>query len=139
MIDIFRHRGRRHGRLSNIGPRRRRLVRPWNWDRLEERTLLNAADLDPTFGTGGHVTTDFPLPGEESLATSVVIDSKGRAIVAGVVADAQNNNRVVVVRYEPNGQLDTSLATGGRSLPPSISSTPALRFSRHISTFPRSG
>jgi uncharacterized delta-60 repeat protein len=104
MIDIVRH--------------RRRPARPWAWDRLEERTLLNAASPDPSFGTGGHVTTDFPLPGAETVSTSVIIDSRGRAIVAGVVSDAQDNNRVVVARYLPDGRLDKSFGDGGKVYTP---------------------
>jgi hypothetical protein len=35
---------------------RRTLSRPW-LERLEARVLLNAGELDPSFGTGGLVTT----------------------------------------------------------------------------------
>jgi uncharacterized delta-60 repeat protein len=83
------------------------------WDRLEQRTLLNAADLDPTFGTGGSVTTGFPYDHAPTQARSVVIDSQGRAVVAGVVNDAPGNNVVVLARYITDGSPDTSFGNGG--------------------------
>jgi uncharacterized delta-60 repeat protein len=86
---------------------------PLIWDRMEERTLLNAASLDPTFGTGGQVATGFPYHDAPTSATSVVIDSQGPAIVAGTMTDGQGNIRAVVARYEPDGRLDTSFGSGG--------------------------
>ena len=113
MIDIIRHRTGRHGRLPILPPRRTPPRRPLNWDRLEERTLLDAAGLDPSFGTGGNVVTNFPYHDAPTQATSMVIDAQGRAIVAGVVNDAQGNERVVLARYEPDGALDAGFGDGG--------------------------
>src|SRR5207248_8615225 len=56
-------------------------VRP-RLERLEDRTLLNAGDLDPTFGTGGKVLTDFVGPIDASPAATV-IQPDGKILVAG--------------------------------------------------------
>ena len=67
-----------------------------------------AGSLDPTFGTGGKVLTDLG-------------DNSAGAQIQAVVSDAalQSNGDIVVsgnfglVRYLPNGKLDTSFGTKG--------------------------
>src|SRR5213079_331673 len=68
--------------------------------------------LDSTFGTRGNVPTDFP--GLAAVPSSVVIQSDGKIVVAGgafplftFLGDFK------VVRYNPNGSLDTSFGDGG--------------------------
>src|SRR5438094_1716665 len=68
--------------------------------------------LDKTFGVGGKVQTDFP--GLAAVASSVVIQPDGKIVVAGgafplftFLGDFK------VVRYNPNGSLDTSFGDGG--------------------------
>jgi uncharacterized delta-60 repeat protein len=68
--------------------------------------------LDTTFGTGGKVRTDFP--GLAAVASSVVIQPDGKIVVAGgafplftFLGDFK------LVRYNPNGSLDTSFGNGG--------------------------
>lgn len=68
--------------------------------------------LDTTFGRGGKVRTDFP--GLAAVPSSVVIQSDGKIVVAGgafpLFTFAGNFE---VVRYNPNGSLDTSFGNGG--------------------------
>src|SRR6266480_4615089 len=68
--------------------------------------------LDKTFGVGGKVQTDFP--GLAAVASSVVIQPDGKIVVAGgafplftFLGDFK------VVRYNPDGSLDTSFGDGG--------------------------
>ena len=68
--------------------------------------------LDTTFGRGGKVRTDFP--GLAAVPSSVVIQPDGKIVVAGgafplftFLGDFK------VVRYNPNGSLDTSFGDGG--------------------------
>jgi uncharacterized delta-60 repeat protein len=68
--------------------------------------------LDLTFGVGGKVQTDFP--GLAAVASSVVIQPDGKIVVAGgafplftFLGDFK------VVRYNPNGSLDSSFGQGG--------------------------
>jgi uncharacterized delta-60 repeat protein len=68
--------------------------------------------LDLTFGIGGKVQTDFP--GLAAVASSVVIQSDAKIVVAGgafplftFLGDFK------VVRYNPDGSLDSSFGEGG--------------------------
>src|SRR5947208_1320082 len=68
--------------------------------------------LDTTFGARGKVRTDFP--GLAAVRSSVVIQPDGKIVVAGgafplftFLGDFK------VVRYNPNGSLDTSFGDGG--------------------------
>jgi uncharacterized delta-60 repeat protein len=68
--------------------------------------------LDKTFGAGGKVQTDFP--GLAAVAASVLVQPDGKIVVAGgafplftFLGDFK------VVRYNPDGSLDTSFGDGG--------------------------
>jgi uncharacterized delta-60 repeat protein len=68
--------------------------------------------LDTAFGAGGKVRTDFP--GLAAVASSVVIQPDGKIVVAGgafplftFLGDFK------LVRYNPDGSLDTSFGNGG--------------------------
>jgi uncharacterized delta-60 repeat protein len=62
--------------------------------------------LDPSFGDGGKLTTDFP-GGAFTKANGVAIDSLGRVVAAGVAG-----GNFALARYTRNGDLDASF-TGG--------------------------
>jgi uncharacterized delta-60 repeat protein len=63
--------------------------------------LMAQNNLDPTFGNGGKVITDFAAA---EGAGAVVLQPDGKLIVAGTT----------IVRYNGNGSLDTSFGNGGR-------------------------
>lgn len=69
--------------------------------------------LDPTFGTGGRVRTDFGGRFDEALAVAVQPD--GRVVVAGSSSDA-NGSDMAVARYNSDGLLDTSFDGDGMAL-----------------------
>jgi uncharacterized delta-60 repeat protein len=71
---------------------------------LESRTLLNAGLLDPTFGTGGKVTTHF-------MGNGLALQSDGKIVVVGRTSALPSP--FVVARYNPDGSLDTTFGTGG--------------------------
>ena len=48
---------------------------------LEDRTLLSAGNLDPTFGGAGTVVTSFPSA--VAAGNAVAIQSDGKIVVAG--------------------------------------------------------
>jgi uncharacterized delta-60 repeat protein len=81
---------------------------------LESRLLLNAGDLDPSFGSGGVVT--ISLQGLDR-AHSLALQADGK-IVAGGFSDnsSTNSGMLALVRYNPDGSLDTSFGTGGKVL-----------------------
>lgn len=69
-----------------------------------------AGILDASFGTGGLVTTD--IGGTENDATSVVIQSDGKILLAGYAYTGPNTH-FAVARYTTDGILDNTFGTGG--------------------------
>src|SRR5437773_151193 len=68
--------------------------------------------LDRTFGARGKVRTDFP--GMAAVPSSVVIQPDGKIVVAGGAFPLFTfAGDFKVVRYNPNGSLDTSFGSGG--------------------------
>ena len=68
--------------------------------------------LDNSFGSGGRVRTDFP--GLAAVPSSVVIQPDGKIVVAGGAFPLFTFlGNFEVVRYNPNGSLDTSFGNGG--------------------------
>jgi uncharacterized delta-60 repeat protein len=65
--------------------------------------------LDPTFGTGGKVTTDF---GSSDRAYDVAIQKDGKIVAVGF--SAPNVVDFAVARYNPDGTLDASFGTDGK-------------------------
>ena len=65
--------------------------------------------LDPSFGVGGMVTTDF---GNDDRASSLVLQPDGKLVAAGD-SNAGVSGDFTVVRYLPDGRLDPSFGVGG--------------------------
>ncbi|MBM7787578.1 delta-60 repeat domain-containing protein [Tenggerimyces flavus] len=76
------------------------------------RYLANGA-LDPSFGTGGKVTTDFG--GQDDIATALVRQPDGKLVVVGLSGTGWNY-RFAAARYLANGTLDSTFGTGGKVL-----------------------
>jgi uncharacterized delta-60 repeat protein len=74
--------------------------------------------LDTTFGIGGKVTTNiYPNTNYfEDYTRDVVIDNNGKIVVLGY-SSSLNETNLVVVRYNPDGSLDTSLDGDGKLTP----------------------
>src|SRR5688500_11271254 len=81
---------------------------------LEDRTLLDAGFLDPTFGTAGQVLTDFPGPLDSTAVTSLR-QPDGRFVVAGRGSNG-TTAEIAVARYNPHGTPDADFGAGGRAL-----------------------
>ena len=67
--------------------------------------------LDSSFGVGGLVRTSVSSSGTEN-ATELAIQSDGSILLAGY-ANLNGSNDFAVVRYLPNGTLDSTFGTGG--------------------------
>jgi uncharacterized delta-60 repeat protein len=68
--------------------------------------------LDVTFGTGGKVKTDFPTLA--AVASAVVVQPDGKILVAGgAFPNFTFLGDVKLVRYNPDGTLDSSFGVGG--------------------------
>jgi uncharacterized delta-60 repeat protein len=76
---------------------------------------VTSGDLDPTFGTGGIVTTDIGTSTTDS-GRAVAIQPDGKIVVAGYADDYFSASRYdfAVVRYNADGSLDTSFGAGGK-------------------------
>lgn len=76
-------------------------------------TILAAArgDLDPTFGSGGKVTTDF---GASETGSAVTVQRNRRIVVAGDRSGPETFTAFVLARYTPNGNLDPSFNGNGK-------------------------
>lgn len=73
--------------------------------------VANDCALDPTFGVGGRVTTDYPGGSDE--AHSVVIQPDGKIIVAGFAG--QNKNDLALIRLNADSSIDTTFGANGRA------------------------
>ncbi len=96
---------RRHG----SGETRRQT--PVFVESLEDRCLLAAGDLDPSFGTGGKVTTGFPA---DAQAISIALQSDGKIVVFGGTDVLGSNASFALIRYNADGSLDTSFDQDGK-------------------------
>jgi uncharacterized delta-60 repeat protein len=80
---------------------------------LEDRTLLSPGGLDPSFGNGGKVLTDFASPLDAS-ATAAALQGDGKVVVAGMAKNAAISQDFAVLRYTPSGSLDPTFGTNGQ-------------------------
>ena len=80
-------------------------------DFLLARFHSNGA-LDPSFGTGGIVTTDFP-GGRQDVANALVVQPDGKLAVGGTTVSTPTEIDLALARYEPDGSLDASFGIGG--------------------------
>ena len=98
-----------------------------------------SGSLDPTFGSGGQVTTSFA--GVHSDASDLAIDSAARIVAVGSAGSGERNSdygplagfaygsRFALARYTPGGALDSTFGSGGKvttaSFPPDTAITNA--------------
>jgi len=74
--------------------------------------------LDPAWGNGGIVTTNFPeFQASFDEASVVVVLPDGRAVAAGHAGDTKGAV-LAAARYLPSGALDTTFAGDGRATVP---------------------
>jgi uncharacterized delta-60 repeat protein len=91
-----------------ILPAARRRFRPC-LQALEDRCLLSAGQLDPTFGSGGSVISDAQQPTSTAAAALTVTQPDGKVIIAGT-----DRGHILVARYDSDGSLDTTFGNQGR-------------------------
>src|SRR5262245_15476153 len=97
--------------------RARRSARP-RLEALEDRMLLAAGDLDPTFGVAGKLVYDgtngLPLL-RYTARNSLAVQSDGKIVVADVNNQA---NGFAVARFNIDGRIDTSFGVNGFAVAP---------------------
>ena len=77
---------------------------------LPNVVMAQAGSMDPTFGTNGIVTT------ANTVANAAALQSDGKIVVAGSIANSQNFQQGGLLRYTSNGVLDSTFGTGGEVL-----------------------
>src|ERR1044071_1845901 len=88
-------------------------IDPCIFQHLECRTLLNGITLDPTFGSGGVVLTDFSNDTDFGYAMSPL--PNGKVLMAGQSWNGSGYD-FSLARYNSDGSLDSSFGNGGRVL-----------------------
>ena len=85
------------------------------------QAMAQAGQLDPTFGQGGIVTTDFGNSINSNIATAnaVTIQPDGKIVVCGGIPGSKGFPVPAVVRYNTDGSVDTAFGSSG------IASTPS--------------
>ncbi len=69
--------------------------------------------LDPTFGQGGKILTHFPGAPSSQRSRWIVIQSDQKIVVGGSVVNNSTGQDFALVRYNPNGSLDSTFGTAG--------------------------
>jgi uncharacterized delta-60 repeat protein len=74
-----------------------------------------AGTLDPSFGTGGIVTTDFgdQINSNIAIATAVTIQTDGKILVCGGIPSSTGFPIAAIARYNTDGTVDTTFGTSG--------------------------
>jgi uncharacterized delta-60 repeat protein len=103
---------RRNLRPARSARRTPPTVRP-RLEALEDRFLLSAGALDPTFGNGGVTTTS--LSSGDDVADNVLIQPNGKIVVAGSTA-IHSGTFMSLTRYNANGTLDSTFGSGGEEI-----------------------
>jgi uncharacterized delta-60 repeat protein len=127
MLFPFSHRAG-HSGATTARWRRRAVPKPRVQPRvepLEGRSLLSASSLDSSFGMNGLVTN--ATYGGQERGNAVALEPNGQivvagsyTIVAGTPAQAASlmNANWAVLRFNPDGSLDTSFGSGGKPVNP---------------------
>jgi uncharacterized delta-60 repeat protein len=79
---------------------------------LEGRCVPSAGSLDPSFGSGGTVTTSF---GKSTEAAALVIQPDGKIVATGSIEipSSTTTGYFALARYNPDGSLDASFGSRG--------------------------
>jgi len=84
----------------------------------------SSGTLDPSFGTGGKVTTDFGL---SDSAFSLALQDNGKIVAGGRTFIAGEDFQPALARYNPDGSLDATFGTGGKLIPDFGGSRPLVQ------------
>ncbi|MDQ6766152.1 MAG: dockerin type I domain-containing protein [Verrucomicrobiota bacterium] len=69
-------------------------------------------DLDPTFGVGGKVVTDFN--NSSDTLSRMAVQPDGKIVAIGSTRASTGSNKYALARYNPDGTLDNTFGTGGK-------------------------
>lgn len=78
------------------------------------RYAADGSSPDATFGTGGLVRTPTPAGWTSASATAVAVQpADDKIVVAALAFNASGTTGIALVRYMPDGTLDTAFGTNG--------------------------
>lgn len=106
-------------RLVSLLSRSKKSRRALQLERLEDRSLLTAGMLDPTFGDGGQLLTNLVGSSPSyDIASSAAVQADGKIVVAGYtnLGSPGGNINLALVRYDAAGSRETSFGDGGTVL-----------------------
>jgi serralysin len=85
-------------------------------DDIDSQPLVaNPVQLDALFANGG---TAIPYVGDfDDSPLAMVLQADGKPVLAGVVGDAKGKYHIALVRYNPDGSLDSSFDGDGKLTP----------------------
>jgi uncharacterized delta-60 repeat protein len=69
-------------------------------------------ELDPTFGTGGRVVTDFN--NSNDVLIDLVLQTDGKILAVGFTYPTGSSPHISLVRYNTDGTLDAGFGSGGK-------------------------
>jgi uncharacterized delta-60 repeat protein len=114
--------------LSSRKTRRSQTSRPAGRPRLEvleDRCLLSAGGLDPTFNpTGSPPGTATVVIGQADGAHAVLAQPSGKIVLVGESTDSKAIPHFTLAEFDPNGSLDPNFGSGGTVVTPKGSITP---------------
>jgi len=84
--------------------------------RIALARYLPSGALDPSFGSGGRVSTAI---GVGAAASAIVVQDDGDVVVAGISFSTPTSSAATVVRYLPDGRRDGSFGAHGIAVLPS--------------------
>jgi uncharacterized delta-60 repeat protein len=102
---------RRDGKVVAVG---HVLDRPDGRQRFALARYTRSGRLDPSFGRGGKVITDFG--GHSSAAPRAVAIQPDRKVVVAGSDFRGSRTDIALARYKPDGSLDRSFGQGGRAV-----------------------
>ncbi|MBC8098836.1 MAG: hypothetical protein H7Y11_05300, partial [Armatimonadetes bacterium] len=89
-------------------------VEPLNRRRIVVARLTSGGGIDGTFGGDGVVTTIIETgAAPSSTAYAVLVDAQGRVIIGGSSSNETTEQNLTLVRYQPDGTLDSSFGQNG--------------------------
>jgi uncharacterized delta-60 repeat protein len=76
--------------------------------------FLTNGSLDYSFGSEGKVTTGFKVSNDFAFAQAVALQPDGKIVAGGLANNSTGAGEFAIVRYMPDGSLDSSFGSSGK-------------------------